>query len=101
MTFDWSTIFLICCLGLATYTTRIAGYLLMSGVEVKGRMKAVLDAVPTSILTAVIAPTVFMQGPAEFIAGCITLLAALRRIPLLAVIAIGMASVAGLRLLLG
>jgi uncharacterized membrane protein len=89
---------LILLMGLATYSTRIAGYWLLRGREVEGRMKAALDAVPPAILMAVIAPTVFLQGKAEMLAGALTLAAALLRMPLLVTILIGMASVVGLRL---
>jgi uncharacterized membrane protein len=92
------TLLLILLMGLATYSTRIAGYWLLRGREVEGRMKAALDAVPPAILMAVIAPTVFLQGKAEMLAGALTLAAALLRMPLLVTILIGMASVVGLRL---
>jgi uncharacterized membrane protein len=92
------TLLLILLMGLATYSTRIAGYWLLRGREVEGRMKAALDAVPPAILMAVIAPTVFLQGKAEMLAGALTLAAALLRMPLLVTILIGMASVVGLRM---
>jgi uncharacterized membrane protein len=60
-------------------------------------MKAALDAVPPAILTAVIAPTVFLQGAPEMIAGAATLAAALLRAPLLVTISVGVAVVALLR----
>jgi len=84
-------------MGLATYGTRLAGYWLLQGRGIEGRMKAAMEAVPPAILTAVIAPTVFLNGPAEMIAGALTLVAAVLRLPLLAVIAIGVAAVAILR----
>lgn len=87
-------------LGLATYVSRILGYWLLRGVTIKGRMKAAMDAVPPAILTAVIAPDVFLQGPAEMLAGVVTLGVALLRAPLLLTIASGMASVVLFRLLL-
>jgi uncharacterized membrane protein len=87
-------------MALATYATRLAGYWLLQGTEIKGRFKAALEAVPPAILTAVIAPTVFLQGPAEMISGAITLGAALMKLPLLATIAIGVGSVAILRMAL-
>jgi uncharacterized membrane protein len=87
-------------MALTTYATRLAGYWLLQGTEIKGRFKAALEAVPPAILTAVIAPTVFLQGPAEMISGAITLTAALFKLPLLATIAIGVGSVAVLRVLL-
>ena len=87
-------------MALTTYATRLAGYWLLQGTEIKGRFKAALEAVPPAILTAVIAPTVFLQGPAEMISGAITLVAALLKLPLLATIAIGVGSVAMLRMFL-
>jgi uncharacterized membrane protein len=57
--------------------------------------------VPPAILMSVIAPKVFMAGPAEMLAGGVTLAAALLRFPLLVTIALGMASVVGLRYLFG
>ena len=87
-------------MALTTYATRLAGYWLLQGTEIKGRFKAAMEAVPPAILTAVIAPTVFLQGPAEMISGAITLVAALLKLPLLATIAIGVGSVAVLRMFL-
>jgi uncharacterized membrane protein len=90
---DLHTLLLILLMGLATYSTRIAGYWLLRGRVVEGRMKAALDAVPPAILMSVIAPKVFMAGPAEMLAGGVTLAAALLRFPLLVTISLGMGSV--------
>jgi uncharacterized membrane protein len=98
MQFDWSFYVIVFCMGISVYATRLAGYWLLQGVPVRGRFKAAMEAVPPAILTAVIAPTVFLQGKAEMIAGALTLIAAIMRLPLLAVIFIGVASVALLRL---
>ena len=87
----------IFCMGLATYSTRLAGYWLMRGRSIKGHSKAALDAMPPAILMAVIAPTVFLQGPAEMFAGGVTLASALLRLPLLVTIVVGVTSVAVLR----
>ena len=89
----------ILCMGLVTYGGRLAGYWLLQGRPVKGRVKAALDAVPPAILTSVIAPTVFLGRWPEMLAGALTLVAALLRLPLLMVIAIGVGSVALLRLI--
>jgi uncharacterized membrane protein len=93
-------LFSIAVLGMAlvTYGTRLAGYWLLQGRAITGRWKAALEAVPPAILTAVIAPTVFMQGKAEMIAGTVTLAAAMLRLPLLLVIGIGVGAVALMRL---
>jgi uncharacterized membrane protein len=95
---DWSFYIAVFCMGLVSFGTRIAGFWLLQGVEIKGRFKAAMDAVPAAILTAVIAPIVFMNGKAEMIAGALSLAAAVMRLPLLVVIAIGVVSVAMLRL---
>ena len=87
-------------MGLATYSTRIAGYWLLRGRKVEGRMRAALDAVPPAILMAVIAPNVFLKGPAEMLAGGMTLGSALLRLPLLVTILVGMGSVVLFRLLI-
>ena len=98
-TLHWSWLMAIFGMGLATYATRISGLLLMRGVVVQGRMKAALDAMPPSVLMAVITPTVLMTGKAETIAAVITAIAAMLRLPLLATIVIGVASLWGLRAL--
>lgn len=94
-----STLVFIFFVGLATYGTRLSGYWLLRNVTIKGRAKAALDAVPPAILTAVIAPAVFLQGWADMMAGAITLGVALLRAPLLVTIAVGCASAVLLRYL--
>ena len=96
-TIHWQWLLAMVLMGVATYSTRLSGLLLMRGVEVKGRMKAALDAVPPSVLTAVIAPTVFMTGHAETIAALLTAGAAFFRAPLLVTILTGVVSVVALR----
>ena len=96
-TLHWTWLLAIIGMGLATYTTRISGLLLMRGVVVEGRLKAALDAVPPSVLMAVITPTVLMTGRAESGAAIATALAAFFRAPLLVTILVGMVSVVGLR----
>jgi len=96
-TVHFTTLLAIIGMGLATYSTRLSGLLLMRGVVVQGRMKSALDAVPPAVLVAVITPTVFMTGRAETLAAIAAAVAAYFRLPLLVVIAIGMASVVVLR----
>ena len=97
MTVDPYFFLAIVLVGLATYGTRLSGYLLLRGLKIEGRVKAAIDAVPPAILTAVIAPAVFLQGWAEMIAGAVTLGVALLRAPLLVTIGAGVASVVALR----
>jgi uncharacterized membrane protein len=91
------TLIIILCVGLATYGTRLAGYWLLRNVEMTGRTKAALDAVPPAILMAVIAPAILLQGWPEKIAGAVTIAAALMRLPLLVVIVVGVATTGLLR----
>ena len=87
-------------MALATYLTRIGGLYLMRGVTVKGLLKAALDALPPAVLMAVIAPTVLATGPAETIAAAITAAAAFLRLPMTAVVTIGVVAVVALRAVL-
>ncbi|MEO6609747.1 MAG: AzlD domain-containing protein [Aestuariivirga sp.] len=96
-TIHWQWLLAMVLMGVATYSTRLSGLLLMRGVEVKGRMKAALDAVPPSVLTAVIAPTVFMTGHAETLSALLTATVAFFRAPLLVTILTGVVSVVVLR----
>ncbi len=97
MSDDLLTVATIVAMAAATYLTRIGGLYLMRGVRVKGRLKAALDALPPAVLMAVIAPTVLATGPAETIAAAITAAAAFLRLPMIAVVAIGVAAVVVLR----
>ncbi|WP_181707324.1 AzlD domain-containing protein [Chthonobacter rhizosphaerae] len=99
MTLDPVNLLAIVAMGLATYTTRAAGLLLADRLPRTGRIRVALEALPPAVLTAVIAPAV-LAGPAEMLAGAVTVAAAFR-LPLLAVVAIGVASAAGFRLLVG
>lgn len=94
---DWSPYIAIVGMGLATYATRVSGFYLLRGMNVSGRFKAALDALPPAVLMAVIAPVILTTGIAETIAAVITALAAYLRLPLAVTIVIGIASVIALR----
>lgn len=96
MSVDPLTLLTILLMGLATYSTRLAGLYLVSRVPAAGRLRAALDAVPAAVLTALVAPAVLTGGIAELMGGGVAVLAALR-LPLLAVVVIGAGSVALLR----
>jgi uncharacterized membrane protein len=89
----------ILAMGLATYATRVSGYLFLRGREVKGRAKAAMDAVPPAILMAVIAPSVFLGTWIEWTGAAIATASAVLRLPLLATIALATSAVAALRAL--
>ncbi len=85
-------------MALATYATRLSGLYLLRGVNITGRVKTALDALPPAILMAVIAPTILATGIAETIAAALTAGAALLRLPLVVVILTGVISVVLLRM---
>jgi len=67
-------------LGMAgvTAATRVVGYWAISKVRVSGRLAGALDAVPGTILTAIVTPAAFSAGPAEAISALLTILLAWR-----------------------
>jgi uncharacterized membrane protein len=90
---------LIAILGMAvvTYFTRIAGLALADRLTLSPRAQAAFDAIPPAVLIAVIAPSALATGWPETVAAAITGLAA-TRLPLLAVVAVGVATVVALRM---
>jgi uncharacterized membrane protein len=92
------TLLAILLMALVTYATRIAGPFLADRFRLEGRGKAAFDAIPAAVLTALIAPAVLTTGPAEAIAGAITILAAFR-LPLYGTVAVGVAAIVLLRTL--
>ncbi len=83
-------------MALATYGTRLAGYLLLRNRALGPRATAVLEAAPGCVLIAVIAPSFVSAHPADLIALAVTLVAA-TRLPMLATVLIAVASAALLR----
>ncbi|MXN63535.1 hypothetical protein GR183_01345 [Stappia sp. GBMRC 2046] len=100
MSIDPTTLFAILGMATATYLTRIAGFVLVSHVRMGKRIETALQAVPPAVLMSVIAPTAFATGYAEAGATVITAAAAFR-LPLLAVIAVGVGSLLVLRVVIG
>ena len=94
--FDPATVLAIAAMAAVTCATRVAGLWLVRVFTIEGRNAAALEAVPAAVLMSVIAPMVFMTGPAETLAAAITLFAAFR-LPLMAAVAIGVGAVVLLR----
>ncbi|SCY69427.1 AzlD family protein [Microvirga guangxiensis] len=99
MSLDTTTLLAIIAMAVVTYITRIAGLYVADRLVLTGRAKAAFDAIPPAVLVSVIAPTALTTGWAEAIAAAITAVVAFR-LPLLATIAVGVASVVLLRNLL-
>jgi uncharacterized membrane protein len=100
MSLDATTVLAIALMGLATYLTRVAGLLIGGRVRLAGRARTAFDAIPVSVLVAVIAPTLLTSSAAESLAGGVAILAAMR-LPLLGTVAVGIVAVVLLRLALG
>ncbi|MBB3808679.1 AzlD domain-containing protein [Pseudochelatococcus contaminans] len=98
MSIDPGMLLAIAMMSAVTYFTRLAGFLLASRLSLRGRARAAIDAIPPAVLFALIAPVVLTHGWPETLAAAAAGIAALR-LPLLGVIAIGIAAVVILRAL--
>lgn len=98
MRFDPTSVAAILGMAVVTYLTRIAGVFVGDRLAVRGRAKAAFDAIPAAVLMAVIAPSALATGWRETLAAAVAALAA-TRLPLLAVVAVGVAVVVALRAL--
>jgi uncharacterized membrane protein len=79
MTLDPNMVWLILAAGVATYMTRIGGYLLIRQLKtIPPRLQAALDAVPAAVLTTLVAPTFVSSGWDVRFALVIALLVGLR-----------------------
>ena len=90
----------IALMALATYATRIGGYLMLRDRTLGVRAQAVLDAAPGCVFVAVIAPYFVSTRPADLAALAVTILVA-TRLPMLATVVVAMAAAGFLRHALG
>lgn len=96
MTLDPQTLLAILGMAIATYATRLAGLALAGRLQLSPRAQAAFDAIPPAVLVAVIAPSALATGWPETAAALLAALAA-TRLPLLGVVAVGVAAVVALR----
>ena len=91
------TVWAILAMALATYATRIAGFLVGHLLPASGPLRRALDALPVAVLTALTAPVV-LSGRAEMagaaVAGAAVAAALSLRLPMLAALVGGIATVA-------
>lgn len=60
---ETGTVLLILAAALATYATRIGGYVLITRLKsIPPRVEAALNAVPAAVLTTLVAPAFFIGG---------------------------------------
>lgn len=100
MNLDPDVVLAIGAMAAATMFCRLIGLLLPAGFVFRGRLAAGLEAMPPAVLAAIVAPTLLTTGWAESLAGLAVVLAAWR-LPMIAVIAVGILAAAGFRALLG
>lgn len=91
-----ATVLTIAGMASVTWVTRMSGYLFGRRLNIEGRTKAALEAMPPAILTAIIAPMILTQGGAEAIAALVTVIAAIR-LPTIVAIVLGVGTVVLLR----
>lgn len=75
---SWHSLLAILAMAGVTYSTRLAGYVLLRKRTLSPRMQAVLQNVPGCVLISVIAPAFVSDQPADLIALGVTVLAACR-----------------------
>jgi uncharacterized membrane protein len=100
MTLDPVNLAAILVMAAATYLTRLTGYWIAGRLALRGRARAAVQAIPASVLVAVIAPMIAGGGAAGLAAALLTGLAAWRG-PMVLAVAVGVASAALFRNLLG
>ncbi|OCJ05162.1 hypothetical protein A6U87_14165 [Rhizobium sp. AC44/96] len=79
MTLDLHMVLIILAAAVATYATRIGGYILITTMKrIPPRMEAALAAVPAAVLTTLVAPAFFTGGWESKLALVVALLVGLR-----------------------
>ncbi|MGF9563955.1 AzlD family protein [Neorhizobium sp. JUb45] len=101
LSIDPNTALLIVVAAIATYFTRIGGYILMSSMkQIPPRLESALNAVPAAVLTTLVAPPFVYGGWDIKIAMVVALVVGLR-FPGLTLLAVGWAAVMAARYGLG
>ena len=94
-------VLLILACAAATYATRFGGHLILSSFgQINHRVSAALDAVPTAVMAALVAPSLVTHGPAEVLAIVVSGLIALRA-PLMFSVAVSLMVLVAIRTLTG
>jgi uncharacterized membrane protein len=94
---DGQTLFLIAMAAIATYMTRIGGYVLMSSMKrIPPRVESALNAVPAAVLTTLVAPP-FVNGGWDIKIAMVVALVVGLRFPGLTILAAGWAAVMAAR----
>lgn len=95
-----TTALTIVLMALATYATRMGGYLVLRNRTLSPRATAVMEAAPGCVLISVIAPDFVSTNPADLVALALTIAAA-TRLSILPTVLVGVTTAGLLRHLLG
>lgn len=95
---DWPAFLTVLAMMCATYTTRVAGYMVLRNLSLSPRAMNALEAAPGCVLISVLAPNFASDKPVELAALVITMLAA-ARLSLFQTMLVSMAAAATLRFL--
>lgn len=96
MSISLDALLAILAMAAATMACRLAGLVLPAHLIGTGRLARAFDAMPVAILSAILAPLLLTRGAADALAGAVVILAA-ARLPMIAVIAIGVGAAAAAR----
>lgn len=91
----------IAAMAAVTFVTRIAGYLALAGVPETGLMRRILDQVPGATFAALVAPRLLVGRPDEWLAAAVLAVLLMRSGAPAVALAGYVATLAGLRALLG
>lgn len=97
---DLISVLTIVGMALATYLTRVLGFLALRNRTLSARAVTVMEAAPGCVLISVIAPHFVAERPADLIALAVTLAAA-TRLSMLPTVVIGVVTAGVLRHLMG
>ncbi|MFO7925129.1 MAG: AzlD family protein [Halobacteriota archaeon] len=65
-------------MGVVTYATKAGGLWLLGIIDVRERTEVALEALPGAIIVAIVAPELAAGGPAEWTAGAVAAVVAVR-----------------------
>lgn len=84
-----------------TYLTRVSGHIIISQFgAIHHRLRAALAAVPTAVMTALVAPSLFTHGPAEALAIAVAALVS-ARFSIIVSVVVSLIALVALRSLIG
>lgn len=97
MTADGAILLLFAWLGLITWATRLAGWAMARHLRLSPRGQAAMEAVPGSILMALIAPAVIQGGPAAWAGAGVAAACLKLRVPAFFTVILGVGTAIAIR----